>query len=684
MKRPVAYIRQSLVDKASSSPERQRETTDSFAARREWVIIEYYIDIGGRRSDVDDSEHRPNFLRMMADARLKKFDTILVSSQERFGTPDIYSFYGLMGELRNLGIEVWDCTAGIIINPPGHQLGTVFQAFAGTVIDTGEQQARAKNVCSGQVVKSKQGRYLGGGIAYGTCIKCISDTGKTMWTCEVIGARLYETTYSDGRVVIRNYTPTGDKADTDKILFDRSKYTDRILAVQRCFELFLAGFGCSTIVGDLKSHGWTLPGGKPFYSSVIQGFIRTGIIYTGRSGHFKVSRGKFYNYKSGLPTAVDNLRGKAARIKNNIDDWTTSEVMFEPIIAPEVFRAAYDLLAGKSRPRTRQNQSALYAGILYCENCGTRMTADGDRYRCTTYLNKGGPKSSCTPNFIRASVIDERVASWLDDTGKTLNWTGDKAPVKALYQIGEINQRLLRLKPLIEAYLADQLAQVFEFTVNRDGSKNFSVNGHRFTLPGYQGCPQELHDLLGTVEASVNSSIDGQMAKMVARKDHLLAIFSDADNQDLRISIVKELNALDSQLKHGGKTDYDSQYRSLIKQLHRVYLTSKRAKVLVDNTSRSLALRSVIDKISCKFKQVRRGKTIVNLIDTITISPKIDEMGPGRMDGTGPGVEPGRPGSWPGSSSAGCSGCSPGSSPWRIRRSLRRGLRDEGQATPGA
>ena len=112
--------------------------------------------------------------------------------------------------------------------------------------------------------------------------------------------------------------------------------------------------------------------------------------------------------------------------------------------------------------------------------------------------------------------------------------------------------------------------------------------------------------------------------------------------------------------------------------------------MLVDNTSRSLALRSIIDKILCKFKQIRRGKTVVSLIDTITIIPRIDGTGlggidgtgPGGIDGTGPEVELGRPDSWPVSSSAGCSGFSPGSSPWRIRRSLRRGLRDEGQANP--
>ena len=203
-------------------------------------------------------------------------------------------------------------------------------------------------------------------------------SGEIIWRCEVIGSRLYEITYADGRVVIRNYTPTGDKSPTDKIVFDLSRFTDRIAAVQLSFEMFLAGYGCNTIAGELNNRGYRLPGGRPFYSSVMQGFIKTGIIYTGRSCYFKVSEGKFYQYKDGVPIAVDNLRGKAVRIKNHIDDWSISDdTMFPPIISPEVFRAAYDLMVSKGRGRIRQNQSALYAGFLYCENCGARMTADG-------------------------------------------------------------------------------------------------------------------------------------------------------------------------------------------------------------------------------------------------------------------------------------------------------------------
>ena len=65
MERNAAYIRQSLVDKHSSSPERQRETMNAFAATRSWIINEFYVDVGGKRSETDDLKHRPNFQRMM-------------------------------------------------------------------------------------------------------------------------------------------------------------------------------------------------------------------------------------------------------------------------------------------------------------------------------------------------------------------------------------------------------------------------------------------------------------------------------------------------------------------------------------------------------------------------------------------------------------------------------------------
>lgn len=150
--------------------------------------------------------------------------------------------------------------------------------------------------------------------------------------------------------------------------------------------------------------------------------------------------------------AVDNLRGNNRVQKNPMVDWLTSDTqMFEPIVSLEVFRQVSELIASKARPRTRQNLKAVYTGLLICENCGAAMTANRNSYSCTTYLNQGGPKSGCTHNIIKQGVIDEYVDKWLEATGVTLAWTDSKAPIKNFYRIGEINLRLLALRPIIDA-----------------------------------------------------------------------------------------------------------------------------------------------------------------------------------------------------------------------------------------
>ena len=82
---------------------------------------------------------------------------------------------------------------------------------------------------------------------------------------------------------------------------------------------------------------------------------------------------------------MKNLKGKT-KTKHNIADWLISDEVFKPIVSMEEYHLAHDLLVSRARPRVRQNQKAVYAGLLVCENCGLPMTASGDEYRCTTYL----------------------------------------------------------------------------------------------------------------------------------------------------------------------------------------------------------------------------------------------------------------------------------------------------------
>ncbi len=61
MKHLVGYIRQSLQDAASSSPERQADIIESWAKAHDAIITQVYRDIGGKRSEGDNVVTRKDF-----------------------------------------------------------------------------------------------------------------------------------------------------------------------------------------------------------------------------------------------------------------------------------------------------------------------------------------------------------------------------------------------------------------------------------------------------------------------------------------------------------------------------------------------------------------------------------------------------------------------------------------------
>ena len=313
-------------------------------------------------------------------------------------------------------------------------------------------------------------------------------------------------------------------------------------------------------------------------------------------------------------------------------------------ISMEHFHRAYDLLISKSRPRVRQNPMAVYAGILICDNCGSNMSANGSFYCCTTYLNKGGPLSGCTHNKIASNVIDQYVNSWLEETNQTLAWTDTSDPITSLYKTSDINNRSMSLLAIVEHYLADKLAQVFPYDLQSDGSRIFEIPGqeivetaddteivdttNRIRLLGYDGSPSYLQELLGTVEASVNAGLVTQIAAWEARKLHLLNIYPEADNKSLRERLLREINAIDSQidLARQGVTDYAMQHRELIAQLHEMWRASKHARDVKIPLARRKALMTLIAEIRCKFVRVVKGKTrLVSVLGEISIIPEIGD-----------------------------------------------------------
>lgn len=115
--RAAIYARVSKDDKKSErqegdskSVERQEEGAREFIQRQDWTLDEAHVY---RDNGVSGAlfENRPEFQRMMSDARCSEFDAIVVFDVDRFGR-DSQKSMAALNELADLDISVWDFSSG--------------------------------------------------------------------------------------------------------------------------------------------------------------------------------------------------------------------------------------------------------------------------------------------------------------------------------------------------------------------------------------------------------------------------------------------------------------------------------------------------------------------------------------------------------------------------------------------
>jgi DNA invertase Pin-like site-specific DNA recombinase len=121
--RAAIYARVSTKDQ---SCEMQMRDLRAYCTARGFIIIREYIDIG--QSGAKDS--RPQLNDLMADARKRKFDSILVWRFDRFARSTKHLLLSLE-EFRSLGIQFISYQENIDTNSPlGQALFTIVSAVA--------------------------------------------------------------------------------------------------------------------------------------------------------------------------------------------------------------------------------------------------------------------------------------------------------------------------------------------------------------------------------------------------------------------------------------------------------------------------------------------------------------------------------------------------------------------------
>jgi DNA invertase Pin-like site-specific DNA recombinase len=93
----VGYIRMST-DKQEDSPARQRRDIEAMAERNGYRITTWYEDHGLTGTE---SANRPEFRRLLANAKNRRFEAVLLSEQSRMSREDVFDAMQHWKQLRD-------------------------------------------------------------------------------------------------------------------------------------------------------------------------------------------------------------------------------------------------------------------------------------------------------------------------------------------------------------------------------------------------------------------------------------------------------------------------------------------------------------------------------------------------------------------------------------------------------
>lgn len=373
--RVVAYIRMSTA-KQEDSPERQRAQIVAYAARKGYVIVEWYIDL----AIAGDRDDRPAFRRLIADAQAKRFDVILLDEPSRLERPEHpFAFIaqiafpllqaGVSVETASSGPMTWDDVAGQVTTViHAHQSGAEVRLMSRRILD-----AMAKAARSGSWV---------GPAPFG-----------------------YRKVKGEDKVV--RLVP-GDPLHVEAVRWMFAEYASG--------RRGLAGVAAELAARGIVSQKRRGPRkGDPLTPQGVAAILRNRA-YVGDFTWNKVTAGKY----SRLVDGQAQIQPKGKRGRNPEADWIIRPNDHEPLIDRDTFQAVKNRLATNRRRTTPLPNGGAFklSKMLVCGACGGWMAgftdnrAGGRKYRCGSYYQWG--RAACTANTVSEDVVVRLIADQVE------------------------------------------------------------------------------------------------------------------------------------------------------------------------------------------------------------------------------------------------------------------------------
>jgi DNA invertase Pin-like site-specific DNA recombinase len=664
--RVAGYIRTSRGEKCSD-PARQRNAIDQWIAAHGHVLVEIYEDRGGARSEAENIKKRPDFIRLLADAKTGAFQAICVEEYTRFGTADVYEFMGYAGALRRVRVQLWEARGNRLLNDKPEKIGEILtNSVLPAHSSTQESMDKSSRSLGGKLDRASRGLWQGGTILGCSAVECRNVQGELLWVVEEVDGELVQT-YPGGRQERRESFPTdrqtrGDSADRLRLV--PSNNPQHREAVRLIFNLYDQGVCTPTIAHRLNALGYCTNRGTPYYSGLIPGILR-GSHFAGRTAYGKERKGKHYRKQRGQELKYERVEDDApAREYLNHSDWLLGPEFEGAIISFELWERCQSRMDSRYGKRSPRNLQCWLSPVLYCGDCGQKMTAWMPRPR---YLRYGCQKAKkckggCHANTVSHHKLEAIVHQYLADTGQSLAGLSEGEGLAPLYaQQVDARTRLGEIRLAIESYLYDKLGDYYQYKQTAKGYRVFQVpdlpdGSQRVRLPDFTGRHEAISWLLSELERRESAQTREALAQARVEHSRLSTLYRTDLPPLLREQLLADIRAQEAEIERleGCLSGLGSQLLDTLQELRELAQQIEITRELLqseDAARKAAALQSVIKEIRCEFGPIsgrdgreRRGLTAVR------ITPVLGEsrvFAPDALPSSRPPVRPRGPGSTP-------------------------------------
>lgn len=361
---------QASVRSESESIGNQRELIRAYIHEQQDIqLYDIYVDDGFSGSNFD----RPEFNRMMCDIEAGRVNCVIVKDLSRFGRDYIESGRYIQKTFPALGVRFIALTDNYDSFTADAGTGSIVLPVKNFINDSYCRDISTK-VKSGLEVKRRNGECISSFVVYGY---------------------------------------RKDEGNKNHLVPD--EYAAGI--VRKIFEWKIVGMAVSAIAERLNELGILSP--KEYKKSLglkyNGGFRGTGKSLWGNSsvkriltnevylGHLQQGKSQKINYK--VKKSVEKPR----------EEWVCVENTHEALISEDDFQIVQNLLKSDSRMGPNMEKPGLFAGLLFCGDCGEQMVRRIIRYKgkdkvyyiCST-KNRG---DGCTRHSIEEGTLKSLVES---------------------------------------------------------------------------------------------------------------------------------------------------------------------------------------------------------------------------------------------------------------------------------